>query len=202
MSGTITGGAASSREPVHDSNEDRPGRAKPARARPHDEEVEQTQHDHHHRHCELEREAEPRIERDLERDDRAAHEQKGDGVSQTPNRSDAGRPGDGSLATDYRRDSHDVIGIGRMSHPQHQARYESEEQAHLGAASFAEASLAVASTSPSCSSSWKSNPAGNWPAEVRARPFLSLATAYPRDRVANGLNALSLAAEVPSWAFL
>ena len=82
------------------------------------ENAEQDQHD---ADGELHRQTEPWRDDDLEHDDRHADRHDRDGVPDAPGGADQRRARHAALATDDRRNGDDMVGVGRMPHPDEEA---------------------------------------------------------------------------------
>ena len=76
------------------------------------------QGDQHQRDGELGHQGELRRDRDIEQDDRTAHQEHGEGMPHAPQRPDAGCTGQVALARDDGGHRHHVVRVGGMQHPE------------------------------------------------------------------------------------
>src|SRR5690242_11794283 len=84
-------------------------------------EVGQSKNDQHDGDGELHPEPKPWRDHPFEEDDAAADEQNRERVANAPGRSDHRRAANISVARDDRRNGDDMIGIGGVAHPEHEA---------------------------------------------------------------------------------
>jgi hypothetical protein len=78
--------------------------------------TQHTEKDKHHCHEEFHRQSDPRWDYDVEEENRAAHDEEGRGVTQTPKHPNATGAIDAPLAADDGRHGYDVIGIRGVAH--------------------------------------------------------------------------------------
>jgi hypothetical protein len=92
--------------------------------------VRETQQNEHQRDHQLHAQPDTRRDHEIEKDDRCTHGHDGEGMANAPGDARVGGSNALALTAHDRRDSDDVVRIGRMPHPEHEADGDHGQQAH------------------------------------------------------------------------
>ena len=110
---------------------------------PHPCQGENAEQDQHDADREFHRQTEPRRNDDPEHDDRCTDRHDRDGVSYAPGGADQRRARHAALAADDRRDGDDVVGVGRMPHPEEEAEKQEGHDVQGGSGHCARAKVMI-----------------------------------------------------------